>query len=93
MIQTKAGKIYFKDGREFPGAHSRFIMTTKTSRMHTVTAGQMWDFVSSVSNRDLGLIHTYRKTRHISRRMKCLTRQVRLKFEHMLHEIPGKFHV
>lgn len=87
MNQTKAGTIFFKDGREFPGTHSRFVMEHKNSRKQNVSAGQMWDFVSAVSNGDLGLIHNFEKTRKISRRMKDLTRQVHSKFGHMLHEI------
>ena len=66
--QTKAGTIFFQDGREFPGTHSRFVMEHKNSRKRNVSAGQMWDFVSAVSNGDLGIIHHYeKKKKHISK--------------------------
>ena len=87
--QTKSGVIYFKDGREFPGLHSRFVMVHKESG--SVTAGQMWDFVSSISNNELGIIQYFKKKRIMSRRMRALARKVHTKFAHMLHDIPGKY--
>ena len=94
--QTKAGEIFFKDGREFPGLHSRFVMTHKTSREPVdskciVTADKMWDFVSAISNNELGILHNFKKTGSISKRMRALTRKVRQKFEHMILDIPGKW--
>lgn len=85
--QTKAGVIYFKDGREFPGEHSRYVMAHKG--VQNVTAGQMWDFVSAISNNELGILRNFKKTRCISRRMRALTRKVGTKFAHMIQDIPG----
>ena len=90
VTQAKAGQVFFKDGREYTGTHRRFVMVHAGSRKGNVTAGQMWDFVSAISNNDLGIINHFKKTRKISRRMRALTRVMHQQFQHMLHDIPGK---
>ena len=86
-MQNKQDEIYFRDGRAYPGLHRRYVMEHADSSDQT-SAGQMWDFVSSISNNDLGLILRY-KSGKMSRRMLTLTRRVCSKWQHMLHDIPG----
>ena len=87
VIQTKSGQVFYTDGREYAGQHHRFVMVHKGAQ--NVTAGQMWDFVSAISNNELGILCNFQKTRCLSRRMRALTRKVRTKFPHMIHDIPG----
>ena len=43
------GEVHFRDGRQYPGTHRRFLMEHSGSRNKT-TAGEMWDFVGSIGN-------------------------------------------
>ena len=88
--QGHAGEIVFSDGRSFPGVHKRYVMEHAGSRAGKVSAGQMWDFVQNISNKDLGIIrrHTTSKSK-MSRRMAILCRKMVQHFPHMLKDIPG----
>ena len=90
VSQGHVGKIVFSDGREFPGLHKRFVMEHAGSRAGNVSASQMWDFVQSISNKDLGVIRHYIKSNtKMSRRMAIVTRKVIHHFPHILQDIPG----
>ena len=90
MPQGHAGKIPFLNGKRWsPGLHTRYVMEHAGSRKANVSAGQMWDFTQTISNKDLGTILRYTSTRKMSRRMMILCRKMIQKFPHMLHDIPG----
>jgi hypothetical protein len=86
----KAAQIYFRDGRKYTGTHTRFLMEHAGSR-GKVSALQMWDFIQSCSNNDLGVLNTYDKTEKdekgrvpMSRRMLALTKRMAKKWRHIL---------
>ena len=90
--QTGAGVIRWRNGDIFPGKYPRYMMEHVGSRKgqicHQISAGKMWDFLTSVHPKDLGVIRHYIKTKYVSRRMKVLCKQIVKNFPHMLTEIP-----
>ena len=86
--QGKACQIHFTDGRVFPGLHQRYLMVHAGSK-GKVSASQMWDFIQSVGNSDLGRIKRYKNKAKLSQRMLKMTKKVYKNFPHMLQDIPG----
>ena len=86
VLAKRDEQFYFRDGREYPGKHSRYMMEHAGS-VGKISAEQMWAFVHKITNNDLGMIHRYTNGGQISVRMKALTRRVSKKWAYILHDL------
>ena len=95
VVQPKGSTdIFFRDGRPWAGKYSRFMLEHAGSR-NKISAGQMWEFVTSLTSNDMGIIHNHilarekKKGNAMSRRFVALTRTIFQKWPHMLIDIDG----
>ena len=80
-------EMYFNNGDKYPGSHKRFYMEHAGSRGKT-SAGEWHKFITSVSDKDLGLI-LHHKPGKMSTRMIKLAKRIARHWYHMLGDIPG----
>ena len=85
---TKAGEVYFRDGRRFKGKHRKYLMEHAGSR-GKVSPRKMWKFVSSISNNELGIISAFQKSKEVSVRMRRLTNRIKKKHSYILVDVAG----
>ena len=94
VTSTHSADFYWQDNTKCPGKHRRWIMEHANS---TISASEMYEFITQVHNRDLGALHFYMKSkpnpvtkrRKLSVRMKKLVTRVMKACPYMLKDIPG----
>ena len=94
VTSTHSADFYWKDNTKCPGKHRRWIMEHKNA---TVSASEMYEFLTQIHKSDLGTLHHYMKSkpspdttrRKLSVRMKKLIQRVMKFCPYMLNDIPG----